>query len=136
MSEAQRAAVADLLAIDLKPVGELHHGDCVGADAQAHAIAGNLSIAVIVHPPINPALRSWASKAAEYRPPKEYLSRNVDIVDESDVLIAAPYREDDVLSLGGGGTWFTVRYARQLCKPIAIVYRSGFTRWERIGDIR
>jgi hypothetical protein len=131
MSKAQRAAVSDLLFIDLCPVGELHHGDCVGADKQSHGIAHNLSIPVVVHPPINAQLRAWCAPAAEYRPPKEYLSRNVDIVDETDALIAAPYQEDEI-----GGTWFTVRYARQQGKPIAIVYRSGLVRWERMADIR
>jgi len=132
MSKAQRMSVADLLFIDLCPVGEIHHGDCVGADKQSHAIAGNLDIPVVVHPPLNPQLRAWCAPAAEYRPPKEYLSRNGDMVDETDAMIAGPYREDEAI----GGTWFTVRYARQQGKPIAVVYRSGFVRWERMADIR
>lgn len=131
MSRAQCGAVADLLFVELAPVCELHHGDCVGADADADLIAHAQGIATVVHPPYLPAYRAWSKNAAEYRPPKDYLSRDVDIVDETDVLIAAPYRETE-----RGGTWFTVRYARQQNRPLAIVYRSGFVTWERLGNVR
>jgi len=131
MSRAQLAAVADLLTIDLAPVCELHHGDCLGSDNEAHMTAAALEIATVIHPPVNPAYRAWCSRAAEYRPPKDYLDRNADIVDETDVLIAAPYAETNT-----GGTWFTVRYARDKGRPLAIVYRSGWVTWERLGEVR
>jgi hypothetical protein len=95
---------------------ELHHGDCVGGDADAHAIAVELGIRVVVHPPLNPKGRAFC-QGDEARPPKDYLVRNHDIVDETKVTIGLPLTHHEVLR---SGTWATIRYARLHSKSIII----------------
>jgi len=96
---------------------EFHHGDCVGADAVAHAVASKLRIEVIVHPPVNTKGRAFCQSDI-CLPPKPYIKRNHDIVDATDVLIAAPHQPDEVLR---SGTWATVRYARQHGKEVYLL---------------
>src|SRR5262245_4283430 len=67
----------------------LHHGDCIGADAQAHALARKLGIRIVLHPPTNPSKRAFC-EADAYWGEADYLVRNRQIVDACDVLIAAP----------------------------------------------
>jgi hypothetical protein len=95
---------------------ELHHGDCVGADAQAHEIAIKLGIPVIVHPPDNSTHRAW-SEGGYVLGGKPYLERNRDIVDACDTLIAIPDKPETLRS----GTWATVRYARTVGRSIIIL---------------
>jgi hypothetical protein len=99
----------------------LHHGDAVGADAEAHEQAVVLGWSVIIHPPINAAWRA-RKVASEERAPKPYLVRNRDIVDETELLIAAPAEAVEHLR---SGTWSTVRYARRLGRPISIIKPDG-----------
>jgi len=95
----------------------LHHGDAVGADAEAHEQAVALGWSVIIHPPINEAWRA-RKVASEERAPKPHLVRNKDIVDETELLIAAPAEAVEILR---SATWSTVRYARRLGRPIWII---------------
>jgi hypothetical protein len=99
---------------------ELHHGDCVGADADAHAIARALRARVVVHPPWVTKKRAFCH-GNETRDPLPYLERNHHIVDETDMLIATP-RGPELLR---SGTWATVRYARQQGKVIVIIEPGG-----------
>lgn len=87
-------------------VHEFHHGDCVGADSQAHDAACKRSIQIVIHPGNDPKTRAWrdSDRVAHPRP---MLSRNRDIVDASDLLIAAPNTPERLHS----GTWSTIRYA-------------------------
>ena len=92
-------------------VMEFLHGDCVGADAQAHDIARYLGYHITAFPPSNPALRAFC-KADEIRPTKPYLDRDRDIVDESEVLLAAinlPVKPHS-------GSWYTYKYAHDKFK--------------------
>lgn len=100
--------------------GEFHHGDCIGADSEAHDIAREQGFHIVIHPPV-----SWTKRARksgdELRKPLPYLDRNRKIVDETEMLIAAPKGMEEKRS----GTWATVRYARKLKRPIIIVYPDG-----------
>jgi hypothetical protein len=70
---------------------EFHHGDCLGADAVAHAIVRSWrpTARIIIHPPSSDSLRAFCQGDAHLAP-KPYLARNQDIVDECEVLVAAP----------------------------------------------
>jgi|SRR3970040_153346 len=96
---------------------ELHHGDCFGADVDAHQVASMLGIKRIIHPPSDPKLRAFCNSGI-ILPEKPYIERNHDIVDATEVLIAGP--EVQVESIRSG-TWATVRYARSLSKKIYIL---------------
>jgi len=98
---------------------EVHHGDCIGADTDFHNICRELSdnIKIIIHPPSNDKKRSFC-KSDDIRPEKEYLTRNKDIVNETNILIACPESAVEQLR---SGTWSTVRYARKVNK-IVILY--------------
>jgi len=100
-----------------------HHGDCVGADSDAHDVAWRYDKRIVIHPPSDDRLRAHRlTDHGEYREPKPYLDRNRDIVDESDLLIACPRETSEQAK---GGTWYTVRYARNQGKPVTIVWPDG-----------
>jgi len=100
---------------------QFHHGKCIGADAEAHGIisAFRKDCKIIIHPPINTVAEAKIYGNHEELPRKPYLSRNRDIVDACDVLIATPKEMEEVIR---SGTWATVRYARKKKKPIIIIY--------------
>lgn len=99
----------------------LHHGDCVGADNQAHVIARELGMRVVLHPPDNDVKRAFCD-FDECRLARPYLDRNRDIVNESDILVACPKEKDEQLR---SGTWATIRYARRIKMPVLLVYHDG-----------
>jgi hypothetical protein len=101
-----------------------HHGDCVGADAEFHDIAYKLGYHVVIHPPIDSEHRAWCGSQCpeghDWRQPMTHFARNRAIVDECDILIAAPY-EDQSQPRGG----YTVRYAARDGKDRVIVRPGG-----------
>lgn len=99
---------------------EFHHGDCVGADEDAHTRL-HYGIYTIGHPPVNEARRAFTD-CDEWREPKEYLARNWDIASETGMLIACPA---SALEQPRSGTWTTIRYARTLGKPVVIINPDG-----------
>lgn len=116
MTENQKA----LLRAFLRPAWEFHHGDCIGADAEAHDIAKAVGCRIVVHPPSNPRKRAL-KHGDEARRPLHYLDRNNAIVAETDLLVAAPKSiEEEVRS----GTWYTIRRARKHSKPVHILEPS------------
>lgn len=107
-------------------VDEFHHGDCIGADEEAHELVDNSETESIqIHPPINSDKRAWCT--AKYTKhviwkPKPYIARNHDIVDAIDILIACPGESDEQLR---SGTWSTIRYAKKKNKTINIIFPDG-----------
>lgn len=107
-------------------ISEFHHGDCIGADKIAHTLAVERGIRIIIHPPVNKTKRAFCASEHTLEP-KEYLCRNRDIVNASDMLLACPGEDSEVLR---SGTWSTIRYARRTningkIRPILIIYPSG-----------
>lgn len=111
---------------------EFHHGDCVGADAQAHQLVRSLYADpeegwfVVTHPPTDPKARAWCGVVEYDGPgdqlfPKPYLERNHAIVDATDCLIACPDGPERERS----GTWATVRYARRRGKRVVVIMPDG-----------
>lgn len=106
----------------------VHHGDCIGADAEFHAIALSLGIPIVIHPPVNPTLRAFCAATPADRlvssvtvlAPRPYLDRNRDMVDLADVLLATPARGRQT-----GGTWRTVTYARRIGRRVLILHPTA-----------
>lgn len=108
-----------LKALKNKGAHEFHHGDCVGADAEADKIALDLGYTIFVHPPEDPSKRAFCTGGLRVILPKApYLVRNRSIVDHTEVLIATPKRLSEELR---SGTWATIRYARKLRKDILLI---------------
>jgi len=121
-----KVAQADALREVLQGVTRLHHGDCVGADAEAYAMARQQGTPTEGHPPSNYGLRAFTMNDRDHLP-APYLVRNRAIVDATDELIACPGKmQENVRS----GTWATIRHARATGKPITIIWPTGEVRLE------
>lgn len=120
MTSHQLSAVG----VHLQVSGELHHGDCVGADAQTHAIARRLGgLWIVGHPPDVDVKRAFCDFDVAL-PPRPYIDRNHDIVDACDFLLATPRGYVEELR---SGTWATIRYARKIGTALRIIYPNGTT---------
>lgn len=97
------------------------HGDCIGADAEFHALVRTLSpkTRIDIYPGAEEGHPKRAGCDGDYigivRPP---LARNKLMVLRTDMLIAAP---KEVLEILRSGTWATIRYARELNRDIRMV---------------
>jgi hypothetical protein len=101
--------------------GMFHHGDCVGADAEAHdMVFERLPYIVHIHPPIDPKLRAWRNGHTMHEP-KHYYERNKDIVGQCDYLLAFPKSKTKT----SGGTWYTIHYAMKVGRPFTIIMPDG-----------
>ena len=119
MTHDQRMIFVDAI-LYFNPV-QFRHGDCVGADKEAHDIVRAMlpDCNIVVHPPIKGDKRAFCN-ADIVLATREYLDRNRDIVDCCDILIAAPKSAKEELR---SGTWATVRYAKKSCKPVKLILR-------------
>lgn len=125
MTAQQKVAVKRLF-LTTKPC-EFHHGDCIGADADAHSIFRQLRCGkVILHPPVYASKRAFC-KADVSLSPLPYLDRNKEIVINTDILIATPGETEEQLR---SGTWSTIRFARKKGHPICIVFPDGTVKRE------
>lgn len=119
MSSRQKEELFDLL----QSGTIFHHGDCVGADAEAHATARALGCPVVVHPPTDPKARAFCNgDDVTILDPLPYLARNREIVKSVELLIAAP-KEDPEHPCLRSGTWATIRAAQRLGVPVIILKR-------------
>lgn len=115
------------LNLALLGVDELHHGACIGADEAAHNLAAPWTdMTIIIHPPEDERLMMDPSKwlvrgGIHVMSPKPYHDRNRDIVNETQRMLALP----DGPERPKGGTWYTVRYAVEVGKPVTICYPDG-----------
>lgn len=110
------------LVLYLNDATEMHHGDCIGADAQAHDVCLKHAphVRITVHPPEIAAKRAY-KRGDEVRPALPYLARNREIVRACDRLLAFPSGPEKLRS----GTWSTVRYAVRVGKPVTVIYPDG-----------
>jgi len=123
MSDKQRHTLSKLIREAKDSITEFHHGDCVGADRQAHDTVRRIcsNVKIVVHPPTIDTFRAHTI-GSEYRKPLPYLCRNREILNESDLLIAAPFTD---IEQQQSGTWYTVRHAKQKKKRTIILLRRG-----------
>jgi hypothetical protein len=103
-------------------VTELHHGDCIGADADAHDIASINGLSITIHPPEKDELRAFKREEGDYEhETKGYFPRNRDIVNDSQILFGFPRSAME----GRGGTWYTINYAKRIGKPVYVILPDG-----------
>lgn len=106
-------------------VDEFHHGCCVGADEAAVDIIDFMprALAIIGHPPTVKTMESAKAvgRSTLVKAPAAYLTRNRNIVDASDVLLACPKGPEEQRS----GTWSTVRYARKRDRRVVVFWPNG-----------
>lgn len=119
MSQQQKEQFVVKL-FELNPT-EFHHGDCIGADADAHDIVREFfpNVKIIIHPPDKTRTQAFR-KSDESRVPAPYIMRDKDIVRESEYMIGAPLGPEILRS----GTWTTIRYARKTGKPYTVLDRQ------------
>lgn len=124
MTPKQKVSVCEILTqLYIPNESWLHHGDCIGADEEAHEIAYDIGYKIHIHPPINSSKRAFCKNYTKIAEPFEYLFRNTHIVFLSETLIAAPAEFKEQLH---SGTWSTVRKAsRAHRKTIKLVYPDG-----------
>lgn len=129
-----------------KPVC-FHHGDCIGADSQAHYLFlhwhcdnNTTERKIIIHPPENSAKRANVRYAKmgevlfnklrnvnhlciiETLEPKPYHARNHEIVLASSILIAATKEMDHTVR---SGTWSTIRKGWHERKTVIVIPPIG-----------
>lgn len=110
---------------------EFHHGDCIGADEDAHYICCVFHYSIIIHPPTVATKRAFCRHEGEgsyvVLPPKDYMARNQDIVDAVEVLVATPKGYAEELR---SGTWATVRRAVKANRIVFVIWPNG--KFQRI----
>ena len=136
MSEAQDKEIRLLLVTALsqaKLINDIDvitglHGGCVGADMDFHnlMVEEKERFTIEVYPghssgnPSNLKFRgSYEDEADIIHESQTHFKRNRDIVDKCDVLIATPYTDHET----GGGTWYTINYARKIGKKVIVLKR-------------
>jgi len=97
---------------------EFHHGDCIGADAEAAAIAQKVGYRIVAHPPTNESKRAFFP-SDEFHAALPYLERNHKIVDAVERMYATPAEHNEQIR---SGTWATIRYARKSGKDLTVLY--------------
>lgn len=118
MSKQAKQTFQDILAEG--EYNELHHGDCKGADADAHDLATFFELKTVAHPPIDESLRAF-KKADIILPQKQYFVRNRAIVDSTQILFGFPL----TMRKTKGGTWYTMGYAIKQNRPLTIIWPNG-----------
>ena len=96
-----------------------HHGDCIGADEEAHKIAKKIGYKIIIHPPVSDKYRAYCKGASKTLPEGEYLERNKDIVNSVSIMLALP--KDPGQEERRSGTWTAVRYAWKNMVPVTFL---------------
>jgi hypothetical protein len=101
-------------------VTTLHHGDCIGVDAEAHHLALKIGYAIEIHPPMIQTYRAKCESSMVHVP-KSYKVRDTDIVLASDILLVVPAGPEE--NWPHSGTWKTARIARRVGTPIQVISR-------------
>jgi hypothetical protein len=129
MTIEQHAALCKIMLCYHKTAGEFrwHHGLCVGGDKECHRLAKIFDFKVRGHPPNNSKHVAEFTDLDSIAPPKDYLDRNHDIVDETYILIATPKEMQEILR---SGTWATMRYAKKQGKKVVRIDPLGNTHNE------
>jgi hypothetical protein len=109
----------------------LIHGDCIGADADAHGLAMEAGAEVWKRPCNIETQRAFSEGGEIVAKPEDPLSRNKKIVDDGEQLIACPASFQEELR---SGTWSTIRYAKRNNCMITIIWPDGRTDLTATGS--
>lgn len=124
---------------DWRMFSQFHHGDCVGADEEAHDMMRvlrsrywPLRVDIHIHPPKDFRWRAHCDARMAYNEllttrvwdEEDYLVRDRRIVDSTDILIGCPAGFD---LRSHGGTTYTVKYALSTGKPVVVIWPDGRT---------
>lgn len=135
LTAGQRLALRRVLDELHRPGSVIHLGDAVGADAEAHRIAGEIGYVRHGHPCILRSQRAFLDYDM-LECPDHPLRRNRDMVDacplEGGVLVACPSGRSEMWR--GSGTWATIRYARRTGLPVIFVWPDGQIQREESTD--
>ena len=113
---------------------EIHHGNAHGADTEFSILARTTSAGCkgrgangvgpfqVSHPCNIKSQQADCNWPDREELPKSPLTRNWDIVNACELLIACPAGTQEELR---SGTWATVRYARRTNRPLVILYADG-----------
>lgn len=117
---AQQLGVATNLVLGHDAV---HHGDCLGGDADIHHLVRQISSStlIVVHPPKDEKYRAYC-EGDEIVEALDYRERNQAIVDACDFIIGFPHT---MVEIRRSGTWMTIRMARAAKIPGVIVFPDG-----------
>lgn len=131
MTTAQRRVFTDYLRTHMGRADSLLHGDCTGADQQAHHIVKAIRphSYIEIYPSNLSDNRAYCEGAALVHSPQPPLVRNKLIVDGCGLLLSTPA---EPYEMHRGGTWHTVRYARSRVKAHIIFWPDGsvLKSWE------
>tara|TARA_R110000796_G_C14227544_1_gene395495 strand:- start:83 stop:454 length:372 start_codon:yes stop_codon:yes gene_type:complete len=108
---------------------ELHHGDCKGADADAHEVVhAMLWPRIEAHPCTIESMRAYCKGADIVHAPLPPLKRNHIMVDLCELLIAMPggMKEEQ-----RSGTWSTYRYAKKNHVDRLTIFPDGSAKLEK-----
>jgi hypothetical protein len=138
MTEAQRQALGAFLDSPWfwGDTWNAHHGVCLGADVEFEDVVSRFANVRIVtrHPGPegehagDPHARHSRMQSVVVCDRQKHMRRNRTIVEESNIMLAAPF---DMHEHVVGGTWKTIIMARSKRKPLAIVWPDGTVTKER-----
>lgn len=119
MTSLQKVKVLEFLTM-IQPT-EARHGDCIGSDEDFDRLIRNNfpSCNIFIHAPTIDTKRAFCrGPLTTVLPPKSYLVRNRNIVNNCVVLFACPKTVEEEL---GSGTWSTIRYAKAIGRRLVVV---------------
>jgi hypothetical protein len=132
MTEEQKEVFKELIFFELpdEPT-EFHHGDCIGADAEAHRIfddAMESTCCIVTHPPLEDKYAANCNEQDNYLEVRVWIEqgyhkRNDDIITECSEIIACPAENREMQR--GSGTWSVIRKTRKAGKKLTIIYPDG-----------
>lgn len=106
---------------------ELHHGGRIGADVQAHTLAGQLGLWCVVHPDDASALqaRDLVFGSDPAFPPSAYEACRRAIADLSGAVVVVPA----VGEVPDGPAWETARRQAMVGRSVVVMGRQGEILW-------
>lgn len=99
-----------------------HHGCCEGADLEFGHMCRDRGWLVEGHPGLGDLSDELTSLCIVTHPATGHLARNRNIVSVVRAMIGAP---PTALPQARGGTWYTIKHAREVGRPILVVAPDG-----------